>query len=250
MATMPIYDSHVHLKHGDAARTEYAPETIVETMDAAGIERSVVFAMSTTTRRSIGMAQRAAQAFPGRLIPYVYALPNYLRPVLSEIDKAVSELGFRGIKLHAGECRLAEYLADPVFELAAELDVPCLVDFLGDFAAARRIAEGFPKTRLIIAHLGQYLCASAERHDRFIEIAEGRENAFLDVSGVALLWKIEDAVRRIGADRVLFGTDGPHEAPDTASFAAREINKISMLSLSDAEKEDVLGGTLARLLKM
>ena len=250
MATMPIYDSHVHLKHGDAAATEYAPETIVETMDAAGIEKSVVFAMSTTTRRSIGMAQRAAQAFPGRLIPYVYALPNYLRPVLSEIDKAVSELGFRGIKLHAGECRLAGYVADPVFELAAELDVPCLVDFLGEFAAAERIASGFPGCKLIVAHLGQYLGTSAERLDRFIEIAEANENVFLDASGVALLWKIEDAVRRIGADRVLFGTDGPHEAPDTASFASMEVEKINMLDLSAAQKEEVLGGTLARLLKM
>jgi len=56
-----IIDSHVHLKHGDSARTEYAPETIVEVMDAVGIDRSVVFAMSTTTRHSIEMAAEACE---------------------------------------------------------------------------------------------------------------------------------------------------------------------------------------------
>ena len=48
-----IVDSHVHLKHGDAERTEYTADEIVATMDAAAIDRSVVFAMSTTTLRSI-----------------------------------------------------------------------------------------------------------------------------------------------------------------------------------------------------
>jgi hypothetical protein len=66
---MVIYDSHVHLKHGDVAATEYSAEAIIQTMDAAGIEKSVVFAMSTTTRRSIEMAQEAIARFPGRLIP-------------------------------------------------------------------------------------------------------------------------------------------------------------------------------------
>jgi len=247
---MLIYDSHAHLKHGDAAATEYPPEAIVETMDAAGIQKSVVFAMSTTAERAIEMAAEAARRFPGRLIPYAYALPDYRTPVLPLIENAVRRLGFKGIKLHAGECRLAEHTADPVFELGGELNVPCLVDFLGDFSAAQRIASAFPQTKLILAHLGQYLGTSAERLDRFIEIAEAHANVFLDVSGVALLWKIEDAVRRVSSDRVLFGTDGPHQTPDTISFARLEIQKVNCLRLSDREREDVFAGSLARLLKL
>ena len=33
-----ICDSHCHLKHGNKERTEYAPETIIQVMDEAGIE--------------------------------------------------------------------------------------------------------------------------------------------------------------------------------------------------------------------
>ncbi len=247
---MRIYDSHAHLKHGDAAATEYSAEAIVRMMDAAGIEKAVVFAMSTTTRRSVEMARDAVARFPERLIPYVYALPNYERSVLPEIERALTELGFRGIKVHAGECRLTDYIADPLFELAGRLGAPCLVDFSGDAATARRIAEKFPRTRLIIAHLGQYLCTSPERLDRFIEIAEQCSNVLLDASGIVLGWKVEDAVRRVGSDRILFGTDGPHPTPDIEDFGRIEVAKVNMLALSARDKENIFAGTLSKLLKL
>ena len=47
----------IHLKHGDAKATEYRAETIVATMDAGGIDKSVVFAISTTTKNSMTIAE-------------------------------------------------------------------------------------------------------------------------------------------------------------------------------------------------
>src|SRR5262249_46821143 len=76
----PIIDSHVHLKHGDAKRTEFPAQVIIDIMDKAGIDKSVVFAMCTTTKRSIEMAELAVSRSPNRLIPYAYALPNFERP--------------------------------------------------------------------------------------------------------------------------------------------------------------------------
>lgn len=243
-----IMDSHVHLKHGDAQRTEYSAETIVRTMDAVGIDKSVVFAMSTTTRRSIEMAQKAAQEFPHRLIPYVYALPSYERAVLEELEEAISKLGFRGIKLHVGECTLAGYVTDPVTELAGRYGVPCLIDCAGRVDAVKRMAETFPRTKIIIAHLGRYLCRDEALIDRFIGLAEEYFNLFLDVSGVVIAHKIEEAVDRVGSHRVIFGTDGPHEAPDTTGYARAELGKIRSIGLGLEDKEAILGGTLARLL--
>src|SRR4051812_32876642 len=76
----PIIDCHVHLKHGDATRSEWSARTIVEIMDKAGVDKSIVFAMCTTTKRSIEMAEEAVSQYPDRLIPFAYALPNYERP--------------------------------------------------------------------------------------------------------------------------------------------------------------------------
>ncbi len=242
-----IIDSHVHLKHGDVARTEYSPEQIVAVMDEAGIDRSVVFAMSTTTRRSIEMAIEAVERFPRRLIPYAYALPSYERVVLDELAEAIEGLGFRGIKIHVGECRLHPYIIDPVFALAGELGVPCLVDFGGDLATAGRLARDFPRTKLIIAHFGRYLCTDAALVEQFIALAELHENVWLDASGVVLGWAIAEAVRRIDAERVLFGTDGPHPQPDLATFARTPLRQIERLDLGDDVTAMVRGGSIARL---
>lgn len=243
-----IIDAHTHLKHGDAQKTEYTAEEIVQTMDAVGIDRAVVFAMSTTTRRSIEMARAAVDQFPQRLIPYVYALPSYERAVLDELDEAISTLGFRGIKIHVGECTLAEYVTDPVLALAGERGVPCLIDFGGRLNEVERLARTFPQTTILVAHLGRYLCREEAPLDRCIALAERYPNLFLDVSGVALPDKIREAVQRIGATRVIWGTDGPHQAPDTIGFAQAEIEKVRALGLSPEDEAAVLGGAIADLL--
>lgn len=245
-----VIDAHVHLKHGDAARTEYSAQVIVETMDAAGIDRSVVFAMSTTMRRSIEMAEAAVKQYPQRLIPYVYALPHYERPVIREIAGALQGGLFRGIKIHVGECTLAEYVIDPVLRTAARYAVPCLIDCGGRFDAAQRMARDFPDTKLLIAHLGRYLSDDAPLVDRFIGLAQACPNVFLDVSGVVLLDKIAEAVKRIGSMRVIWGTDGPDRKPDTATFARTELDKIRKLPLSEQDRDNVLGGAIRALLRL
>ena len=183
-----ILDAHVHLKHGDAARTEYSAQVIVQTMDAVGIGQAIVFAMSTTTRRSIEMAEAAVCQYPQRLIPYVYALPHYERPVIQEIEAALKGGRFRGVKIHVGECTLAEYVIDPVLRLAGKCGALCLVDLGGRLDVAQRMAQGFPDTRLVIAHMGRYLAKDAALIDQFIQLAEQHRNVVLDISGVVLVW--------------------------------------------------------------
>jgi len=243
-----IIDAHCHLKHGDAEKTEFAAEDVVRSMDATGINKSVVFAMSTTTRHSIDLAEQAVAQFPDRLIPYVYALPSYERPVVTELEEAISERGFRGIKIHLGECTLADYVIDPVMELAGRLGAPCLLDLKGQAWVAESLASRFPQTSLLIAHMGQYLCTDPQVIDRFIEIAERHSNVWLDVSGVVTLWKIKDAAVRLGSKRLVWGTDGPLRTPDIASFVQIEMDKVRMLKLGKEAEQDILGGSLASLL--
>jgi len=245
-----IVDSHAHLKHGDAARTEYTAAQIVDMMDAAGIDKAAVFAMSTTAEEAVAMAKAAVAEFPDRLIPYAYALPSYEKPVLNVLEEAIRRDGFRGIKVHVGECTLAGYVSDPVFRLAGRVGVPCLVDCKGAVSPVRRLAETFPETTIIVAHLGEYLCTRPTVIDSFIDLAEANENIVLDVSAVVTLWKIEEAVHRIGSGRVVFGTDGPQETPDTHAFARAELDKIRRLNLTEEHKQDILGETIARLLHL
>jgi len=244
-----IIDSHCHLKHGDAAGTEYSADQIVEVMDAAGIDRSVVFAMQTTTRRSIEMATAAVSQYPDRLIPYVYAIPSYENSVLPELQDAL-EGGFLGIKMHVGECRLKSHISDPVFDLAAAMDAPVLMDLSDDLCTAKRLARDFPDTKLIIVQFGQYKCINEPLINDFIAVAENQHNVWLDACGVVMTYMIGEAVNRVGAERVMFGTDGPHTKPDLVNYARYAIRQVEMLEIADSDKEMVLGGSVQRLLEM
>jgi predicted TIM-barrel fold metal-dependent hydrolase len=194
------------------------------------------------------MAEDAVAQFPDRLIPYAYALPNYERPVIGELEQAVTERGFRGIKIHAGECTLAEYVVDPVLALAGRCGVPCLIDLGGNLGVAESLAGRFPQTKIIIAHLGRYQCTDEALTERFIDLAANHANIYLDVSGVVLLPKIRNAVLQVGSKRVIWGSDGPAQAPDTATYLKLELAKIRSLELEPQVEQDLLGGSLRALL--
>jgi len=243
-----IIDSHCHLRDDRYVGPEWTPERLVACMDAAGVAKSVVFQAWHSTRTSIEAAEAAVKKYPDRLIPYVYAVPHYERPVAKELEDAIRHRGFQGIKMHRGACRFAEHLTDPVMELAERLDVPCLVDFKGEAEPARRIARKFPRLKLIIAHLGQCIGPDEAVLDKFIAIAEECPNVFLDASAVILHGKILEAVRKIGSSRVLWGSDAPD--PGKPDVVKSDLARINAMDLTEAEKEDVLGGAVARLLKI
>jgi predicted TIM-barrel fold metal-dependent hydrolase len=255
-----IIDSHCHLKHGDKEKTEYTPELIVEVMDKVGIHKSVIFAMSTSTKDSIKRAEAAIIKFPDRLIPYVYALPNYERSVLKEIEDVLDKGLFRGIKIHMGEGTLAEYVIDPVLKVAGKYKVPCLIDLWGDLEVATRMVRSFPGTTFIIAHMGRYLSKDEKILDSFIILAENFPNVFLDLSGVIVPEKVVEAVKRIGSIRLLWGSDGPHpepdlvtnahNVPDLVTFARTELNRITQLKLNEEDENNILGQSIIQLLRL
>jgi predicted TIM-barrel fold metal-dependent hydrolase len=219
-------------------------------MDRAGIDKSVVFAMSTTTARSIAMAERAVAQYPDRLIAYAYALPNYERPVIKELEAALAGGLFRGIKIHAGECTLADYVIDPVLTLAGRFGVPCLIDVVGRDAVAKRLAQAFPENTLIFAHMGRYKTNDPKLVDAFIQIAAEHDKVLLDLSGVDLVPKIAEAVRKVGARKLVWGTDGPHPEPDLVTYARSNVEKVTQSPITQKEKDQILGGNIARLLRL
>ena len=67
------------------------------------------------------------------------------------------------------------------------------------------------------------------------------DNVHTDTSGVRRFDLLVQAVRRAGAHKVLFGSDGPWLHP------ALELEKIRLLQLGTADEALVLGGNLLRL---
>ena len=103
------------------------------------------------------------------------------------------------------------------------------------------LAEEYPDVSFIIPHLGSF--ADDWRAQLvLIDHLVRHPNVFADTSGVRRFDLLEQAVQRAGANKILFGTDGPWLHP------AVELAKVKVLNLSPADEALVLGGNFLRLI--
>jgi len=98
-------------------------------------------------------------------------------------------------------------------------------------------ARAVPEAQIILGHMGGYF------HGReAIEVAERHPNLLLETSAMPYPALIAEAVRRVGAERVLFASDGPGCNPKL------EVHKVKLAGLSPAEEDLVFAGNIQRLL--
>jgi predicted TIM-barrel fold metal-dependent hydrolase len=241
-----IIDFHTHVDHAEAYGWFDPPEKLIPLLDEAGIDRAVVMTYVDAPGGKPDAVEYVADAVarhPDRLIGFVRLNPNVRDEARRILDRAVLELGFRGVKLHP-TTTLAHPAAEPtidVLERCAELGVPALFHCGDDpyttpqaiEAAAARV----PTCSIVMGHMGGYFHV-----DDAIAAAARRPNLFLETSAMPYPPKIAEAVWLLGSRRVLFGSDGPGCNP------ALEVRKVTMLGLGPSDERAVLGGSAARLL--
>ncbi|MBI2864904.1 MAG: amidohydrolase [Chloroflexi bacterium] len=199
-----------------------------------------------------------------RLIPFIGLSKIFApRAMLEEVEQAV-KLGAKGVKLHPGEH--CTYVNDrafwPLFERCQELGIPILahssmyptdppgVSYSQPLLWAE-VIENFPRLTVILAHLGgAYWDERLEMARRYPQsyfdtsLGFNAPDRFLPQSAHRYLAE-EDAVRvirKIGVDRVLFGTDGPFHDP------LLQIEQLLRLDLTDDEKERIFATNAKQLL--
>jgi len=233
-----IIDSHVHI-YGPPDDAE--PAAFVELMRRYGIERSVAFRKVYGKPTMVGneAIREAVERFPNELVGVVWvdaADPG----ACAEIDMAVTDWGFQGVKLHLEMEEPPAMAVRAACETAAGLDVPVIIHVGEEFDDLFPIAAETGAT-IVIAHLGTGVYNLVpQRLERAVELAEANDNVFLETSG-NVFYFIERAVGRLGPERVLFGSDFPHEHPAVAARA------VEILDVSDAGKRLILRENARRL---
>lgn len=209
--TLRICDCHTHVghfyDHMSGRFVSYSPETLLSEMDAAGVDLAVVSNISAMEDPEGANDEMSAWArrYP-RLIPLVWATPGITRP-----EKVLEYLGmgFRGVKLHptAGKYRADCSTVRPVLDVCRVTQAPalfhCAADEFSAPALLGQVAADYPEAPIILAHMNMFGSARDA-----IAVAEGFPNVYLDTSW-ARPERVVEAVRRVGADRVLWGTDAP-----------------------------------------
>ena len=104
------------------------------------------------------------------------------------------------------------------------------------------LASQFPDVNFIVPHLGSFRDdwrAQQQTVDQMVRFP----NVYGDTAGVRRFDYLVQAVRRAGAHKLLFGSDGPWLHPEV------ELHKIRVMRLPAREEALVLGGNALRLMR-
>lgn len=238
-----IIDCHCHAGKGDGLTGPWdtaAPlDQYLRRAAAAGITRTVLFAAFhsnyTVANRQVA---RLVSSRPDRFYGFAFVHPERDRGrVMRLVQEAVERHGFVGIKVHRHDARITREICD----VAHAFSLPVLYDVMGEVSSVELLATEYPEVSFIIPHLGSF-ADDWKAQLAFIDQLARHPNIYTDTSGIRRFDLLEQAVRRAGAKKILFGSDGPWLHPGV------ELAKVYALKLPLLEERLVLGGNLLRLI--
>lgn len=248
-----IWDAHCHLSGVPGDTPAARLERLLEFADRMGIERLCIsMGMNWSydpspedLRRQNDDVLRAVGRFPQRAFGFVYLSPKHLEASLAELDRCVRDGPMVGVKLWVAQrCNTPEL--DPIVRRATELKAVILqhtyLKASGNLPGEStpedlaELARRHPDATFICGHTGA---------DWEIGIPAIRDckNVYADLCGSdPTAGFTEMAVRELGAERVLYGSDAGGR-----SFAS-QLAKVYGAQISERAKRLILGENLERLL--
>jgi predicted TIM-barrel fold metal-dependent hydrolase len=249
-------------------------ETYLESMDDLGVDMLVLHSTANrpdSCRELNDRTARLCQDYPRRIVGLATVPLLYPQDAVLEVDRAINELGFKGLKIYprAQKVTLDQQSIRPVLARAAELDVPVLTHctplpmaytgYHGQYVSIDNTAGNLgrlffsgvfseiPDLKIIGAHLG---AGMVFYKDFLLEVnpdwASYFDNIYYDLSGYPFSEKmIKAAIDIAGEDHLLFGSDYPLVGTEVVG---QLIAKIRGFDLREEVKDKILGGNVARLL--
>ena len=250
---MEIWDLHCHL-HGVPGNTPEAQlAKLLEYADRMGIARLCVFMgmewsydpSPEKIRRDNDEVLRAVHHFPDRAFGFVYLNPRHTQTSLDELNRCVLDGPMVGVKLWVAErCNAPEL--DPIIERAAELKAVVFqhtwLKITGNLPGEStpmelaELAARHPSAKIVCGHSGG-------DWERGLRAIRSHKNVYAELGGGDPTAGVtEMAVRELGAERVIYGSD-----VGGRSFAS-QLAKVFGADIPESAKRLILGQNLKRLL--
>ena len=251
-------DVHAHygpaIGHGNALRDEFMTGDAQVVLSRA---RSAAIALTFCSplrgllpRRDndpVAANDETRRLISGRRGLRYWVIVDPLRPAtFDQAQESLADPWCIGIKVHPEEhgYRIAEH-GPKLFEFAARHSA-VLQSHSGEANSLPQdfvpFAEAFPGVTLLLSHLGCSYDGDPTRQVRAIQSCR-HANIYTDTSSAQSIMPnlIEWAVREVGAERVLFGTDSP------LYFSPMQRARIEYADLTPEERHLILSGNAERL---
>jgi uncharacterized protein len=238
-----IIDCHCHAGKGDGFTGPWDTSAplgdYLRRARQSGIDRTVLFAAFHSdyaiANRDVA---RIVASRPDRFYGFAFVHAERDRGrVNSLVQEAVERYGFVGIKVHRHDARLTREIC----EVARTYGLPVLYDVMGEVSVVELIATEYPEVNFIIPHLSSF-ADNWQAQLAFLDHLVRHPNVYTDTSAVRRFDLLREALRRAGAGKILFGSDGPWLHPGV------ELAKVRALGLPRDEEAKIFGGNFLRLI--
>jgi len=192
------------------------------------------------------VVSQVVSKYPERFMAFVSINPK-LKNALEILEKGIEEQGMVGVKCHPWWHQIdlsSEML--PIARRCEEKGLPLLLHLggspkTGNFEV---LLNKFPRLKLILAHL-------AVPYFQSWRVVKEAKNCFIDISGSYVNASlVRRAVKTMGPDKVIFGSDGPVPLRCRGGGHSYEavLRWTRELLISDNDKEKIFHKNLERLL--
>jgi len=248
-----VFDAHLHIPSDNGENFQWSLVTrnmaeFVAYLDKCGVRRGIISSSWSNKaqtpedyRNGNREVVKYVERYKGRFRGSGVITPHRIDEALREIETCHRQYGF----VWLGEfCNyMTGYRYDTpewaeVMKLATRLNL--VMQIHTNTREMQHLAENFPDTTIVFPHLG------GAREDIFarIRIVAEHKNTHIDLSGSGIerVGILEKAVREIGADRVLYGSDFVINEPSAV------LARVKNAFLTAADREKILFRNVERLL--
>ena len=246
-----IWDLHCHLLGFPGVTVDDRIEALIHFARRMGIARTVLSQplhydpTPEQFREANEQVLRAIKRAPELVLGKVFVNPNHVQASIDEINRCIRDGPMIGVKLWvAKHCNAPEL--DPIVDRATELQAIVFqhtwLKNQGNLPGEStpydmvELARRHPQAKLILGHTGG-------DWERGIRIIREVKQVPVDLAGSdPSAGFTEMAVRELGAERVIYGSD-----VGGRSFAS-QLAKVLGANISESARTAILGGNLRRML--
>jgi len=251
---MEIWDVHCHLANLPGKTPEDRLGRLLDYADRMGISRVCVYMgmkwsydpSPADMRQQNDEVLAAIRRWPDRAFGFVYLNPKHPQESVEELNRCVADGPMVGVKLwvaaHADDAAL-----DPLVARATELKAVIFqhtwLKITGNLPGEStpmdlaKLAARHAEAKIICGHTGG-------DWELGIRAVRSQQNVCVDLGGGDPVAGItEMAVRELGAERVIYGSDAAGR-----SFAS-QLAKVRGAAIPDAAKQLIFAANLKRLLE-